>query len=225
MTKYDYLIDPTLIKAALVCASNEETRYYLKGVYFEKRGTIMRMVSTDGHRLYCATQNLDFDYCENGPDFGTILPLADLKKALTGVTKNVDKIICGFSYIDGRPDEIRNATVNMVNMTPVDGTYPDFTRVLPSKDAVTKNELAQFNAAYLGDMAKIAKILGHHGNSVHVQHCGASPAIITFGIRSDVVCLLMPLRDAGLNMGLLGASDLLGATGLHLHNTPQKETV
>ena len=194
MTSYEFLINPAYIKAALVCASTEETRYYLKGVCFQKRDNIMRMISTDGHRLFVAVQQLDPDGNEIGPDFDAILPLADLKKALTGVTKKIEKISCGFNLNDAA-DRVFLATVNNVSMTPVDGTYPDVTRLLPNDRAAENKEPVQFNATYVGDMAKIAKALGHYGNAVHIQHCGGSPAIISFAGRDDVMALLMPMRS------------------------------
>jgi len=215
MTKHDYLIDPSYIKAALVCASTEETRYYLKGVFFQKRENIMRMVSTDGHRLFVAVQQLDPEYNEIGPDFDAILPLADLKKALTGVTKKIEKISCGFNLNDAA-DRVFLASVNNVSMTPVDGTYPDVTRLLPNERAMETTEPAQFNASYIGDMAKIAKALGHYGNAVHIQHCGGSPAIVSFAGRDDVMALLMPIRsDHTSQLGSIRAGQLLGASPLY----------
>lgn len=211
MTSFEYLIDPSYIKAALVCASTEETRYYLKGVCFQKRDNIMRMISTDGHRLFVAVQTLDPEFNEIGPDFDAILPLADLKKALTGVTKKIEKISCGFNLNDAA-DRVIIASVNNVSMTPVDGTYPDVTRLLPNDRAAENKEPVQFNATYVGDMAKIAKALGHQGNAVHIQHCGGSPAIVSFGGRDDVMALLMPMRSDHLaQLGTIRAGQLLGA--------------
>ena len=214
MTMFDYKIQPEYIKAALVCASTEETRYYLKGVCFQKRGNIMRMISTDGHRLFVAVQQLDPEFME-GPDFDTILPLADLKKSLTGVTSKIEHIFCSF-IVNDAADRVTSATVNNVSMTPVDGTYPDVTRLLPNDRAAENKEPVQFNATYVGDMAKIAKALGLRGNNVHVQHCGGSPAIISFGGRDDVMALLMPIRtghDDG-PIGTIRAGQLLGAAPL-----------
>jgi DNA polymerase-3 subunit beta len=214
MTKHDYLIDPAYIKAALVCASTEETRFYLKGVCFQKRDNIMRMISTDGHRLFVAVQTLDPEYNEIGPDFDAILPLADLKKALTGVTRKIEKISCGFNLNDAA-DRVFLASVNNVSMTPIEATYPDVTRLLPPDRAAESKEPQQFNATYVGDMAKIAKALGHYGNAVHIQHCGGSPAIISFAGRDDVMALLMPIRsEHTAQLGTIRAAQLLGAAPL-----------
>ena len=48
------LIPTDLLKAALLCASTEETRYYLKGVHLSTSG---HMVTTDGHRMFVARLN------------------------------------------------------------------------------------------------------------------------------------------------------------------------
>ena len=218
MTMFDFKIQPQYLKAALVCASTEEIRYYLKGVCFQKRANIMRMISTDGHRLFVAVQTLDPEFME-GPDFDTILPLADLKKSLTGVTSKVENIFCSFVFPNDAVDRVTSATVNNVTMTPVDGTYPDVTRLLPNDRAAESQawkEPQQFNATYLGDMAKIAKALGLRGNNVHIQHCGGSPAIVSFGGRDDIMALLMPIRtghDDG-PIGTIRAGQLLGAAPL-----------
>lgn len=45
------LIATDLLKAALVCASSEESRYYLRGVHLATSG---HMVTTDGHRMFVA---------------------------------------------------------------------------------------------------------------------------------------------------------------------------
>jgi len=215
MTSFEYQINPAYIKAALVCASTEETRYYLKGVCFQKRDNIMRMISTDGHRLFVAVQTLDPEVNEIGPDFDAILPLADLKKGLTGVTSKVEFISCGFQLNDAA-DRVIIASVNNVSMTPVDGTYPDVTRLLPNDRAAENKEPVQFNATYVGDMAKIAKALGHLGNAVHIQHCGGSPAIVSFAGRDDVMALLMPMRsEHTAQLGTIRAGQLLGAAPMH----------
>jgi DNA polymerase III sliding clamp (beta) subunit (PCNA family) len=66
------LIPTDLLKAALFCASSEETRYYLKGVHLSTSG---HMVTTDGHRRFVARLN-------DKPTADVIIPLADVQAAL-----------------------------------------------------------------------------------------------------------------------------------------------
>ena len=51
MTIYNVTINARALKAAAMCASSEETRYYLKGVFVETAAAGVTMTATDGHRL------------------------------------------------------------------------------------------------------------------------------------------------------------------------------
>ena len=207
-----YEIDPKLIKAAILFTSTEQTRYYLRGVYFEKRFDTLRMVATDGHRLFAAIQEIE----PHDPDFHCILPSHDLKKAYTGVNSKVATIPAefhGYSKIgidEEKSRACKTATINNVTCTAIDGTYPDFTRVLPSLEACTKAETSQFNAKYVGDLEKAARALGKKGADINIQHAGASPALVGFGGRQDVMALIMPMRNE-INLGHGPASFILGA--------------
>ena len=51
----------SLINQTIYCTSNDETRYHLNGVFFEKRKDMLRFVSTDGHRLSYAEKQTKED--------------------------------------------------------------------------------------------------------------------------------------------------------------------
>ena len=53
MTDFLFSIPTDVLRAALVCVSTEETRYYLRGVHVEPDADDVVLVSTDGHRLFC----------------------------------------------------------------------------------------------------------------------------------------------------------------------------
>jgi hypothetical protein len=104
-------INVNFLKAALLFASDEETRYYLKGVHLLRRGDHLRITATDGHRLFCAMQTPD----ESGPDFDVILPRDGLKKALTGVHRNCEVLALELEW-DG--DRVKRAVLNDLGMAP-----------------------------------------------------------------------------------------------------------
>ena len=106
------LIPTDLLKAALFCASTEETRYYLKGVHMSTSG---HMVTTDGHRLFCAK------LAEAVPA-DVIIPLDTVKAALKLAGKRAETI------------ELNGNTLGGVVFTPVDGTFPDW-RTRPTSHA------------------------------------------------------------------------------------------
>jgi len=161
------------LKAALVCASTEQVKYYLCGVYVDPKGFL---VSTDGHRLFCGKIDLT-----DVPAFdGWLMPATAIKRALTGY----------------KPDAITIAPdrVGDIACQPIDGTFPDWRRVVPSE---LSGETAQFNPAYVADMGKIGVMLrGKRKNSLdaHIHHNGEAPAGITFPEIEDAFAVLMPIR-------------------------------
>ena len=103
------------------CMSTEETRHYLNGVYMHQTDNGLTFVATDGHRLARMVIPGEFETT------GVIIPtkavaevigaLSDLDEAITVETSETKlRVSCGDFEI-----------VSKV----VDGTYPDYTRVIP----------------------------------------------------------------------------------------------
>jgi hypothetical protein len=179
-------INVNFLKAALLFASDEQTRYYLKGVHLLRRGNHLRLTATDGHRLFCAMQTLDAP----GDNFDVILPRDGLKKALTGVQRNCEVLALELEW-DG--DRVKRAVLNDLAMAPVDGTFPTIERVVPDGNAIT-GDVAAFNPVYLADIGKAAKLLGAGAADFHLGYNGTSPALVTFGGTADALAVIMPLR-------------------------------
>lgn len=180
-------INVNFLKAALLFASDEETRYYLKGVHLLRRGDHLRITATDGHRLFCAMQALD----EPGDNFDIILPRDGLKKALTGVNRNCEVLALDLER-DG--DRIKRAVLNDLGMAPIDGTFPDISRVVPDANAIG-GKTAAFNPLYLADIGKAAKILTGNVNGFHLGHNGGSPALVSFDAAAgNAFAVVMPYR-------------------------------
>jgi hypothetical protein len=177
-------LNVSYLRAALLSASTEETRYYLRGVQILRRGDHLRITATDGHRLFCAMQKAD----AAGPDFDIILPSEGLKKALTGLYRTIEFLALVLTYGESR---ITRAVLNDVGMQPIDGTFPSIERVVPSE---ISGELTQFNPLYLADLGKQAKILGAGPIGLHIGYNGQSPALITFAGIDDAFAVLMPYR-------------------------------
>ena len=108
--------------------STEETRYYLNGVYMHvadgESGRTLRCVATDGHRLARVDAPLP-EGAEAMP--GVIVPrktVAELKKLLDD-----DEAVIAVSVGETK---IRFATPTITLTSKViDGTFPDYTRVIP----------------------------------------------------------------------------------------------
>ncbi len=199
------LIPTEILKVAHLFISKEQTRYYLQGVNIEAAEPGVRLTSTDGHRLF--TAGVAFE--DPQPVFDTfILPGDAIKRALTGYKEKLIEI------------NTVKETVGSVAYKPIDGTFPNWRRVAPSKFT---GEAAQFNSDYVHDFGNAAKILNggkksFNGLGAYIAHNGQSPAIVTFG-RDDCVGLLMPMRSA-VGESNEKALDLLSA---HFGQEPEIE--
>lgn len=175
------------LKAALLFAAKKDVRNYLNGVLIEWDHDNVSIVATDGHRLFAATHPVD-EPVEPG---SVIVPYEDVKRALTGYKAE---------YIEFTPNAdhlMQTATLGSVSFQPSYGKYPDWRRVVPAK---ISGEAAQFNSAYVGDLAKASKALGVKDSvsslQAHIHHNGMSAALVTFGGREDCFAILMPLRSS-----------------------------
>ncbi len=118
-----------LFDKAKFAISTEETRYYLNGVYMHvsqgETGKVLRCVATDGHRL----ARIDAPLPEAAEDMpGVIVPrktVGELRKLLDD-----DEATIAVSVSETK---VRFATPAITLTSKViDGTFPDYTRVIPT---------------------------------------------------------------------------------------------
>ncbi len=108
--------------------SNEETRYYLNGVYMHVAesdgGKVLRCVATDGHRL----ARIDADLPEGAAEMpGVIVP----RKTVLELRKLLDDDDMAIA-VSVSETKVRFATPDITLTSKViDGTFPDYTRVIP----------------------------------------------------------------------------------------------
>jgi hypothetical protein len=197
MTDFSFSIPTDVLRAALVCVSTEETRYYLRGVHVEPDADDVVLVSTDGHRLFCGRCPL--------PPAGAITPAEPfivptdaIKKALTGYKGLGIQLQCTGDIW----------TLGDVTFKPVDGTFPDWRRVAPTQKTISDDlgKIAQFNPAYVADMGKVAKAVANPREKLCpvIHHLGDGPAMVTFPGHENLFCLLMPRRAELLSILGLG---------------------
>ena len=108
--------------------STEETRYYLNGVYMHvaqgEDGPALRCVATDGHRLARVDMPLP-QGAENMP--GVIVPrktVGELRKLLDDDEMSIAVSVSETKVRFATPDITLTSKV-------IDGTFPDYTRVIP----------------------------------------------------------------------------------------------
>ncbi|HVG47895.1 MAG TPA: DNA polymerase III subunit beta [Rubellimicrobium sp.] len=124
--------------------STEETRYYLNGVYLHvaqgSDGPALRAVATDGHRL----ARIDAPLPEGAGGMpGVIVPrktVAELRKLLDNDEATIKVSVSDTKIRFETPDITLTSKV-------IDGTFPDYTRVIPQANArrleVDAKEFAQ----------------------------------------------------------------------------------
>jgi DNA polymerase-3 subunit beta len=119
----------TLIDKTRFAISNEETRYFLNGIYFHKKEhnekNILSIVATDGHRL----AKFDYEFKDNLNELpGVIIP----KKTINELFK-----LLGDYEGSVRINLNSNKIVFFIGETIlisklIDGNFPDYKRVIPT---------------------------------------------------------------------------------------------
>ena len=121
-----------LFDKAKFAISTEETRYYLNGVYMHvstgEDGPVLRCVATDGHRLARIDAPLP-EGAEGMP--GVIVP----RKTVNELRKLLDDDEAQIA-VSVSETKVRFATpaITMTSKV-IDGTFPDYTRVIPMNNS------------------------------------------------------------------------------------------
>lgn len=118
-----------MIEKTIYSVSNDETRYHLNGVYFEKNsdgdGTFYKMVATDGHRL--SLVNRSIPATEDAVANGVIIPrkgLAEIKKLLETTDSTFEMAIEGSQLVVKT-----GSSVLMIRL--IEGKYPNYKQLIP----------------------------------------------------------------------------------------------
>lgn len=191
------------VNAALQAVSDEKARYYLCGVFFDARGYI---AATNGHILFAARCSDAGKLADCRPSYaapdsamaGVIVPTDALAQAIkaAGRSKGPDMTIDRDAHgqwwiLHG------NARVAF---TPVDGTFPDWQRVIPTApETLTPAHFDPRYIAAIGNMSKALRDGKKDGATFFTLHQdGEAPALVTFGDgpRTDCLAVIMPRRNS-----------------------------
>jgi DNA polymerase-3 subunit beta len=108
----------------------DETKYNLNGVFIkatkEKEGNVLRMVTTDGHRLSISKKAISGDI---NPELnkGIIFPKKGMVELKKMVEEDSSEIMVGF--MDNSAVFQKGSTVVVMRL--IDGDFPDYAKVLP----------------------------------------------------------------------------------------------
>ncbi len=143
-----FLSEATLqraMAATMRCISTEETRYYLNGIYWHKIDSKLCLVTTDGHRL------AKYQTAEDWPFEGLILPRPTAELLNRCIRKGGNAHIIAMAA--GNKAEFRGQGWKIVSKT-IDGTFPDYTRVIPQAEPKITATLTHHALRRFGDMSE-----------------------------------------------------------------------
>ncbi|MES0864110.1 DNA polymerase III subunit beta [Ruegeria sp. SCPT10] len=144
--------------------STEETRYYLNGVYMHvadgaEGGKVLRCVATDGHRL----ARIDADLPDGAADLpGVIVPrktVGELRKLLEDDEMDIAVSVSETKVRFATPDITLTSKV-------IDGTFPDYTRVIPQGNT---RKLEVDAAEFAQAVDRVATVSSERSRAVKLQ--------------------------------------------------------
>ena len=100
------------LKAVLLAAGKKDMRYYLNGVHVNKH----HLIATDGYRMHIVCHGGDW------PHDPVTIPRGVCELAIKGKTTTL---------------EITSTTIGPISYQPTGGTYPDYTRVMAGRMALS----------------------------------------------------------------------------------------
>jgi DNA polymerase III subunit beta len=132
--------------------STEETRYYLCGVFLHAAGCKWIAVTTDGHRLH----KIELDAPSGGHALPSIIVPAKTVQLVQKLFSKADRISLSVS-----PARISIATDSAtLNSKLIDGTYPDYNRVIPRDQPYSIKALRDDLIAAIGRASIAAEASG-----------------------------------------------------------------
>lgn len=176
-------------------AAKKDIRFYLQGICLEVGPEDIYMAATNGYILGCFhIKNRQPEITDRLDDI--ILPNDLLKRIRAdgpvevSIGAPLQENAGDFCY--ARPITLSSTDTSVRGKT-VDGRFPDWRRSIPAQ---VTHELAQFNIAHLGVLAKAWGIL--HGRGSHpyvgIGHNGQESALISLG-HADFTGAIMPIRS------------------------------
>ena len=202
MSAISITVSSGFIDAAMAAVSKEETRYYLKGVFIDARGFI---AATNGHIAFaarcteaCAFAETFAPGCGTDGLAGVLVPDTAITQAAKGKGPyyTLERDANGLYWLQ------RGAV--RVHFEPVDGSFPDWTRVIPEMPEALV--AAHYQPQYVNAMGKMAQALGggkkDAANSFRIHQNGENPGLVTFasdggGIHTQCCAVIMPMRYRG----------------------------
>jgi len=199
-----------LLMGALACVSNDQDRYYTAGVYLHRYRDQLRIVSTDGTRLFVATDKSN----DALPDFlevGVIVPADGLKAWLQlarARSKPFGFVRLGYGAEQPRI-EFQSASEDLTfTVQPIEGAFPDYRAVIRASARIKEDaeptpisdfEAVGYSSQLLSSLHGVARAMTEEKQPAVCQlgHSAKGPNLFTFPDTPGAVLYLMPRPIGG----------------------------
>lgn len=172
-------ISRIMLESSHLFRAKADIRYYLNGVCFMPGG---KLAATDGHRLFMGSHENDLE--EN--------VIVSIEKS---PVKKYDHAICDTETGLVEFFDFHENRVGLTLCKLVDGRYPDVERLIP-KETNSVDRIC-FNAGYLADVEKCAKLFSPKYQSVIFELNGntnAAVATVKSPNGETAKIIVMPMR-------------------------------
>ena len=164
------------LKACALVASTEATRYYLQGVSLEVAPMHNIMVATNGHVLIAAKRASASNTVQTAPEGTPPIIIPSTMIAQIKLTRRSPDT--GELTIEKDRLTLEYDAGTLVGKA-VDGTFPDWRRVVP---ASVSGEVGHYNPAYLALLGKAYALLTDSDcKALSIGHNGEACALVDLG--------------------------------------------
>lgn len=201
------------IDCTMGAVSTEETRYYLNGIFLHtyetRHGLTLRMVATDGHRLYMR----EFPVPAGAEGMGGVIVPRKAVKLLHDLMKG--KACPDAVKIETSASRVRVTFGEIVLTThTVDGTFPDYMRVVPAHN----DKVAEFDTGVMAEAVRaVTLISSERGRAFKLSLSENSARLVVNNpdqgsAKADVACgYTQDEVEIGFNAGYF--TDILSIVG------------
>ena len=165
----------SLIDRTRFAVSQEETRYYLNGIYIHATQSndvpVLRAVATDGHRLARIEMPL--------PEGAAKIPGVIIPRKTIGEIRKLIEEISGQVEISLSETQIRFSLDDVVLSSKlIDGTFPDYERVIPADN---DKILSVDRKIFVGAVDRVATISSEKSRAIKLS---LAPGTLTLSAQS-----------------------------------------
>lgn len=189
----------TFLNAALAVAPKDESRHYLNAVYLHQlEDQTLRIVSTDGHRLFVASllQPESIDWLRKG----VLVPRDSLERILKFVGRKAEAVTVSFGINHRALSIAEIGGIGLFTVVPVEGDYPQYQRVVDSAAAVFTQEreemsMTTLDSAYVRSATAVAGILGTGSIMPFISTDGSCPSVFAFQAVPEALLYIMAQKN------------------------------